>query len=295
VSSIRKDLPAGEALCRHMRKALKTLSEDLAAAREGGGVHAARKRLKLSRSLLRMMEPALGKEVFAREDGCLKQASHALAGLRRNEAMLEAVGKLDAGRSAATAAVLEALSRAIRDMQAESADAGSLPERIAAALEQIESLRSRLADWPLPKRDIRFFVAGMRSSYARARKKLSEGLESGEVTLLHEARKSIIHHYHHLDLLKPVWPKLLVVWLAELQDLREALGDLNDLDELEGLLAQGTLALPDKVTEEAALKLINARRESLIGKIGRDTGHLFAERPNSFAARMAALWEQWTA
>ena len=76
----------------------------------------------------------------------------------------------------------------------------------------------------------------MEASYARAQKKLRQGLDKGEVTLLHEARKSIIHHYHHLDLLKPVWPKLLDVWLAELRDLREALGDVNDLDELDTLL-----------------------------------------------------------
>jgi CHAD domain-containing protein len=295
VSSIRKDLPAGEALRRHMRKALKALAADLSAALEGAGVHAARKRLKLSRSLLRMMEPALGETVFAREDGCLQEASHALAGLRRNEAMLEAIGKLAASRGAASTAVLEALTQAIRHMQASNTDAGSLPERIATALERIETLRGRLADWPLPKRDIRPLVAGMRASYARARKKLREGLDQGRVTLLHEARKSIIHHYHHLDLLKPLWPKLLTIWLTELQDLREALGDLNDLDELEGLLAEGAIALPDKVMEQAALKLIAARRKALIGKIGSDTGHLFAEKPSFFAARMAALWEQWLA
>ena len=50
---------------------------------------------------------------------------------------------------------------------------------------------SRLASWPLPKRDIRLFVAGMAATYARARKKLNQGLQSGEVALLHEARKSI--------------------------------------------------------------------------------------------------------
>src|SRR5262245_125137 len=106
-----------------MRKALKALSEDLSGALEGGGVHAARKRLKLSRSLLRMMEPAIGEAVFEREDGCLKEASHSLAGFRRNEAMLEAVGKLASSRSVAgSSAVLEALSDAVRQMQASTTD-----------------------------------------------------------------------------------------------------------------------------------------------------------------------------
>jgi CHAD domain-containing protein len=293
VSSIRKDLPAGEALRRHMRKALKGLAGDLSASLAGKGVHPARKRLKLSRSLLRMMEPAIGEETFEREDECLREASQALAGPRRGEAMIEAVHKLAAAEKEADPAPLRALADALRQMKATQDSSGDLADRVETALKHIQALRGRLSDWTLPKRDIRLFVAGMQASYGRARKKLRQGLASGEVALLHEARKSIIHHYHHLDLVKPLWPKLFTVWLAELQDLREALGDLNDLDELEALLERGEIKLPDQETAEAVRKAIGARRRSLIGRIGKETGHLFAESPASFGARISALWEQW--
>ena len=199
MSSIRKDLPAGEALRRLMRKALKGLSDDLSSALAGAGVHAARKRLKLSRGLLRMIAPALGEEVFRREDACLREASHALAGVRRNEAMVEAVHKLASAADPDNAPVLRALADAVGRLQANHADNSDLAGRIGTALEQVDALRGRLASWPLPKRDIRLFVDGMAATYGRARKKLNQGLQSGEVRLLHEARKSIIHHYHHLD------------------------------------------------------------------------------------------------
>ena len=168
-----------------------------------------------------MIAPALGEEAFEREDACLREASHALAGMRRSEAMIEAVHKLASASEGDDAAALDALADAVGRMQASHDDNGDLAARIAAALAQIEALHGRLADWRLPKRDVRLFAAGMEASYARARKKLNQGLASGEMALLHEARKSIIHHYHHLDLLKPLWPKLLAVWLAELQDLLE--------------------------------------------------------------------------
>ena len=85
------------------------------------------------------------------------------------------------------------------------------------------------------------------------------------------------------------------MWLAELQDLREALGDLNDLDELDGLLERGEIALQGEDMAKAARKIIALRRHDLVSRIGRETGHLFAERPASFADRMAALWERWLA
>lgn len=293
MSSLRKDLSAGQELRRQLRKALSALCADLSAAAEGSGAHIARKRLKLSRGLLRMMRPAIGEEVFRREDDTLRQVSHALAPLRHKEAMGEAIRKL-ASSEGVEAAVIQALADAIERLELSEATATN-PDRIAAALVDIEGLRARTADWPLPKRDIRMFAVGMQECYARARKRLREGLATGEVTLLHDARKSIIHHYHHLDLLKPLWPKLLAVWQAELHQLREALGDLNDLDELDGLLARGGITLADPSITEAASRLIGARREHLTAEIGKDSGHLFAESPRCFGARMTALWEEWQA
>jgi CHAD domain-containing protein len=295
MASIRKDLPADEALRHHMRKALKAIAADLAAARDGAGAHAARRRLKLCRSLLRLMEPALGNVVFLREDTCLRDAARALAGLRRHEAMLEAVAKLASPKHPERRETLDELTAALRAMQERNGGARDVGDRVDAAAKHIEAMRSRLIHWRLPKHGIRLFVDGMKASYARARKKLRGGLDGGPRSLLHEARKSIIHHYHHLDLLKNVWPKLLEVWMGELQDLRGALGDINDLDELEALLESREIVLSNKRVGHAARKLIAARRQVLIARVSKETGHLFAESPNSFAARMSALWEQWRA
>lgn len=289
---ISVDHPAGEGLRRLMRKTMRALAQDLEHARTGRTVHPARRRLKLARSLLRLMKPALGKEVFQKENQTLRDAAQALAALRHTEAMSEAIAKLRAAavNKAAEEQVYAALEAAAHKLRAEVVSPEETGRRIEAAQALVEDLRQRIADWPLPKRDQSLFVQGMRACFAEARRLLREGLARGETPLLHEARKSVIHHLHHIELLKPLWPKLFKVWAAELQDLRQDLGDLNDLDDLAGEFGRPDSPFAAIARKDDALALIDRRRKSILARVASETGHLFAEEPKNFAARIDALW-----
>lgn len=280
-----------------MRKTLRALAQDLEKARSGKTVHPARRRLKLARSLLRLMKPSLGKDIFQQENQALRNAAHALATLRLTEAMSEAIAKLKAGTGdgASDEAVFAALEAAARELRADVVSPEETARRIETALAAIEELRPRIADWPLPKRDMSLFVEGMRTSFAKARRLLREGLERGETPLLHEARKSVIHHLHHIELLSPLWPRLFKVWAAELQELREDLGDLNDLDDLSDEFARPDSPFAAIARKDRALALIDRRRKSILARIANETGHLFAEQPKNFAARIDALWRHLAA
>ncbi|MFZ5672781.1 MAG: CHAD domain-containing protein [Pseudomonadota bacterium] len=289
---ISVDHPAGEALRRLMRKTMRGLAQDLEQARSGKTVHPARRRLKLARSLLRLMKPALGRDSFQKENQTLRDAAHALAVLRHTEAMGEAIAKLKAATPDAKAnePVFSALAAAAHELRADVVSPEDAGRQIAAALALIEELRPRIANWPLPKRDMSLFVKGMRICYAEARRLLRDGLERGEAPLLHEARKSVIHHLHHVDLLRPLWPKLFKVWAKELQELREDLGDLHDLDELIAEFGRPESPFAALAGKDQALLLIDRRRKAILTRIANETGHLFAEEPKNFAARIDALW-----
>lgn len=275
-----------------MRKTMRGLAQDLEQARSGKTVHPARRRLKLARSLLRLMKPALGRESFSKENQTLRDAAHALAVLRHTEAMGEAIAKLRAATADAKAnePVFAALAKAAHELRADVVSPEEAARQIAAALALIEEIRPRIAGWTLPKRDMSLFVKGTRICYAEARSLLRDGLERGEAPLLHEARKSVIHHLHHVDLLKPLWPKLFKVWAKELQELREDLGDLHDLDELIAEFGRPESPFAALAERDQALVLIDRRRKAILARIASETGHLFAEEPKNFAARIDALW-----
>lgn len=276
-----------------MRRTMQGVAQDLEHARSGQLVHPARRRLKLARSLLRLMKPALGQDSFQLENEALRDAAQALAGLRRTEAMSEAIAKLKADarkHGSVDQAVFTDLETAAHNLRQDVVSPEELSRHITDAAGRVEELRGRISAWTLPKRDIALFVEGLRACFAKARRLLREGLEKKELPLLHEARKSVIHHLHHIELLTPLWPKLFKVWAAELQKLREDLGDLNDLDDLSGEFDRPESPFAEIASKEKTLALIDRRRKAILSRIDKETGHLFAEEPRNFAARIDALW-----
>jgi CHAD domain-containing protein len=266
------------------------LARELAAAENGAGAHAIRKRLKFLRSLLRLLRPAIGEEAFRAANAHLRAAAMHLARKRQGEAMLEAVGKLRKQADGASQLIAE-LEAAARDHanQAEEAHA----EGLSAARDEIAAVRALIGSWMLPKRDRRFFLDGLERCYARGRRLLRSSLASGDTLALHEARKSVIHHLHHLEILEPVWPRMIKAWCEELGRLRESLGDLNDLEDLEAQLFKPESAFGRIEAKEAARQLIAAKRVRLLERIHKRSEQLFAERPRALARRMDELWSCW--
>ena len=266
--------PAG--LSAMGRAELRGLAAALKAAKPGESVHGARRRIKRVRSLLRLLREPLGEERFAAANASLRTAADALAGQRRAEALVGAAGRLGGGHKGRAA--WQSLAQA---HAAESeAGIGLAPARAAIA----EALKV-LAAGPLPRRATPAVAAAFLMTYRKARKRLRQGFESGDAEALHTARKHVIHHLHHIDLLRDhlrrTDPRL-----AALERLRGALGDLNDLDELGQLATASDGPLPETAAHSMA-----KRRAQLLARAEASARQLFRLKPEAFRKRIGAMWE----
>jgi CHAD domain-containing protein len=281
--------PPGDALRALARGELAAAARDLEATAQGGNVHGARKRLKFARSLLRLARDAMGSRAFAAADEALREAARGLAPARHAEALQEAIARLGEARSAAEAQALVELSAVAGAAHAMHHTPDALQQAAAFARRHVLAVRKAAAAWPIAPHDTAPLLSGLEHAYARARRLIRRGLAKDDSAMLHEARKSVIHHLHHLEMFEALWPSLVEAWTAELTALREALGDLNDLDDLAAAIARHGGIEPEAARDGAAT-LMAARRKALMRHIRRAAGHLFAERPAAFRRRMAAMW-----
>lgn len=280
--AIDVEKPPSEALRALARKAASAISAELARARQGSGVHGTRKRLKFMRSLLRLIRSGLGEEAYRTADAGLRRAADAFAAARRREAMQEATAKLGA-----TAKELAAIAG---ETHRDAAEPKVIAAAIDAAQAEIEALRSDIRRWRLPRNDCGSYARDASEAYRRARRGLRCGLAEADVDRLHSARRSVIHHLHHLEILGRLWPDMMRVWSGELERLREALGDLNDLEELEKIATAPEAAFSSDESRKTALAAIEARRSALLATIASLARHLFAEKPGAFRRRIEAMW-----
>ena len=289
--------PLGESLLRSATEqldgALEALGEGDQAAPEG--VHAARKSLKKTRSLVRLARPALHRDHYAAANAGLRDAGRLLSGTRDADVMVATARKLaDRSVGHVAAETFDLLVAALEERAAAQRGEGDGASAVADARTAIGGLRSAIAGWGLERARRRTLVAGLRRSYERGRAQLDVLREDpADAEASHDWRKRVKDLWYQQRLVAPAWPAVLEAQAEEAHGLSELLGDEHDLAVLAEHLAGGTPAVPADLAPFCTL--IERRRAELSGDALRLGSRIYAERPRAFATRTEAYLAAWRA
>jgi CHAD domain-containing protein len=247
-------------------------------------VHDLRKVFKRWRAILRLIAPVIGPEAELMRIEA-RDLAREIARARDGRASLEALGDL-AGEA------LSARSRA------------TIGARLAAIGEQAEaasltpSLRTRISDvlgraanaverWPIERFDHAAATRQLGATYRRACAAMPKNWSEVGAEALHRFRQRVVEHRYQMELAEPAWPRLVRVWVAEAQRLRDRLGAHQDLVILEHLTEPHQPLAPWR---SRLTPLIAARKAEHVAAAQRLAGRIFAESPKQFRRRLAALW-----
>lgn len=270
-------------------------------------IHDARKRLKKTRALLRLVRPALGKAAYRRENDALRDAAAQLSATRDADVLVatvdglaeRAVGRLPA---ADFAALREALAAEAQAAHAGPPPAGVAPATgdapgdaptpaldatAAAVAQELRDAHARVAEWPLDGAGWETVVAGIARAYARGSEERRTAEHDPTVEHLHDWRKRVKDLWYHHRLLKPVWPAVVDAYGEEAHVLSEQLGDDHDLAVLRARLQRGLALPPGAATSvDALLELVAERRAELQAQARLVAARLYAESPKAFERRL---------
>lgn len=256
-------------------------------------IYAARKSIKRLRSTLRLVRRGIGNDVFRAWNNRLRDASHTL-GLARERAALLAIAEhlvslatAPDGPSRATAVRLVRLAGLHGEATADAVATAAAASDVA---EDLDALCREVLPWRASA-DGKVIETGLLTAYARGAKDLREGLETGDTETLHEARKRVVHLRYQLEAISSAWPRPIKAFLREAQELREVLGDFNDLTELVKAIEDPASPLHAVPRCGDWLALAAGECDRLKAAV-RERGVLvFAEEPAAFAARHRAYWQ----
>ncbi|MDO8209320.1 CHAD domain-containing protein [Conexibacter sp. CPCC 206217] len=277
-------------------------------------IHEARKHLKKSRALLRLVRPALGDDVYRRENDALREIAGMLSATRDADvlvATVDALAERSIGRlpSADFGALHDALVAEAAAARAPGATAGDAPtataagaapatdattaEAPAAAALQLRAIHARVEEWPLDDSDWDTVVAGISRAYRRGARERERAEAEPTVEHLHDWRKRVKDLWYHQRLLKPAWTEVLDAYAEQAHVLSELLGDDHDLAVLRARLERG-IELSGRaatVDLDPFLALVDERRLELQAHARRLAARLYAETPKAFERRIAAWVE----
>jgi CHAD domain-containing protein len=289
-------------------------------------VHETRKALKRLRALLRLLEPNLGEEVYAREDAAIRDAGRRLSGSRDAEVLLATLDGLiesHPGKLAGRGGV--ARLRAHLSSERDGAWRSTLADSAARVLtlEELRACRVRVAAWEPPQRHgVELVQPGFIRVYRQGRRRHRRAAHGrGERTLaLHRWRKRVKDLRYAAEMLdrsdpaserklpsrhgarrrkqaaKRARAQLLRKLARRADKLGEALGEEHDLAVLAGRIraqearrpavGEGGQVRLGRRNRKAMLKLIARRRRKLRTRTLREGARLYRRRPRRFVRRV---------
>jgi CHAD domain-containing protein len=151
---------------------------------------------------------------------------------------------------------------------------------------RLNAIVRRVEGWDLSAVGTVEIVAAVARTYRQARKRGRLAFDGDDPVALHAFRARVVDLRYQLAVISGAWPDALNTQAEALNDLREALGDFNDLHVL-GTFAAEHGELPPQALEELSVRM-EAKQKKLKRRANVEFERLFAETPNAFATRIAA-------
>lgn len=251
-------------------------------------VHEARKHLKRLRAVFALAEGSADARELQRAVRATRRAARALAPLRGQAALVEA---LEALRADERAGIDDATFERIRErlpVPGASPAAWEVHAELTAARKLLERAREALQRIDFHGSGWQTLEPGFRHTYRRARRNYERAAQQPAAELLHTFRIPAKRHFYQVQLFEPLWPELLQAHRKELSRLGDLLGEHHDLSLLGPELARRGVDAADL----AALRpLLDRRSRALTDQALALGGLLFAERPRAIARRFGAYFE----
>jgi CHAD domain-containing protein len=255
------------------------------------GVHDARKCLKRLRSLLLLIRPGLPEPLFLSLVDRIRNIARGLAPARDAHALLDAIDKLRDEIDVDVDGTPVQNLRAWLHRRRKAATRSLKGTMAADALQALSALRPTVANLAVYPDDFSPVAKGLRDSYRNGRQAFARAFASGDDEDFHDWRKTLQHHWRHMQLLTPCWPSELSARAELSRGLSQILGDDHDIALIQQLVSAPTLVFASPEDTVAFMKQCRQRQKGLRQEARKRGAKLLAERARPFVARIEAYWQ----
>jgi CHAD domain-containing protein len=250
-------------------------------------VHEARKSVKKTRALLRLVRSGLPGSSYRDENRALRDAGRSLSGARDADVMLETIDKLAerfSGQLPATA--FQDLHDKVAAHLAAEGPAGAGQSPPADVISALRDIGARVDDWPLESCTWSTIRRDATRTYVRGHTALKGTERSGTSEDLHEWRKRVKDLWYHQRLLREAWPGVLKAQANQTDALAELLGADHDLAVLADFLERTGPELDTTADLGAVGELVGRRRAEIQAEALQLGRRLYADSPKAFERRL---------
>ncbi len=285
-----------EPLAKGVRRIAGEQLGNAATRLEGGSnlvtsVHEARKSLKRTRALLRLVRPGIGDTNFRKANVRLRDIARGLSAARDRDVVRGLLLGLSTAKPALAKAAHHLLAIVDATPSATNGSGTSQP-KVGDTLREIEAVRREIGAIALHPGSFDTIVAGLTKSHRAGRKALARARETPEDDeALHDLRKSAQAYWRQMILVQHAWPEACLARAAAAKLVADLLGQDHDIALLDGVLAGPEGQALSAADRRALLRHCKTRHGELRAEALPKVQLLFVEKSDHLGARIRALWE----
>lgn len=249
-------------------------------------IHLVRKKCKRIRALLRIVRSSIG-ETYKSENIFYRDLGRKLSEARDIQVFIETLNKMSAIPINSN---ISEIIQSLVNYFIEKRDAINSNQLLFDFKEEILKSKSSVVKWEICNKGFQCLNGGLKKTYRRGRIAMKDALENPSMERYHEWRKRAKYHYHHLELLVPVWVNIMKQFTEEAHRLSEMLGSDHDLGLLkERIQTDVELNIHEEVKSQM-ISSIEKEQQELREKIFLLGKKVYAEKPDYLVTRIEHYW-----
>jgi CHAD domain-containing protein len=288
------DSPLHKQVCQIASEELDDAAKQLRDAtgkKRDEAIHEARKSVKKTRALLRLVQPHLGR-LYGQENDRLRMIGHQLSEFRDAGAILQTLVDLrkhyqDELAGAEIDVIQQALEKRKRALEAPGKIGEALP-KLADALDRASKRAKR---WPITTDGFLAVALGLEKRFRLGRKAMRTARLHPTPENYHQWRKRAKDHWYHLRLLENLWPGVMEAHVNALGDLEGWLGDDHNLVVLHDTVARELSLQSDDKGLSSLSRVTEKEQEKLREQAFALGNRVYHEKPGEFLNRIRHLWD----
>lgn len=294
---LKPDEPLPTGIKRIATEQIEKAIKELSATDELGvdeAVHQARKRLKKTRAVVRLVRDRLGSEIYKQENARFRDLARNLAKLRDANVQIETLDNLtDHFAETVAPETFTDMRRELRVDYRQEYQRVINEDIITSVKNQLKDTKSNIADWEIDSDDWSAISPSLKRVYKRGYKGLHRAISEPSTENLHEWRKRVKYLRYQLRILRPLWTEMMKEWIDRTHDLSDYLGEDHDL----AVLTEFTSSQPERFEGENTLDTLIAlgdRRRTELQSSAIVLGkRIYTEKPKDFVDRLGNYWQIW--
>ncbi len=260
-------------------------------------VHEARKCIKRTRSLLRLVRSAIPK-IYLCENRRLQKVGRSLSELRDAQALLDTLSDLkkpedtDGHGDSQSHDKFEAACELLRNRKQQVTESLRDNGDLQRAIDQLSEARDTLQTSSLQKVDFELIVRRLALVIKRGKKAYARAYDDPTADNFHDFRKRAKDLRYQLGVLSNLWPDVFEGYVSSAKELEQTLGDDHNLAVLTDVVNEHKT--PDE-EEQALQKRIGKKQAQLREKANCLGERIYSEPIKAWTSRLQASWKAWTA